>query len=209
VFANAPLYIGISINGGAELIPRQRLHAVPWAFQASTLISNATVQGLTSNGNVTVNGDTAMNGNAAVTGNAAVIGNATINGNVVITGTLSHPGETFVGPHFLDPIVPIKSWGPCPVTAWITVDKAEFPSGATAVILEYAAQTGVSSGSWITVRKAPGAASYILAVVRALGIDDIGWGGQGIYPILADGSFQYIVNQNITNCSINLIGYFK
>jgi hypothetical protein len=203
VFASAPLYIGISLDGGAELIPRQRLHAVPWAFQASTLISNATVQGLTSNGNVTVNGDTAMNGNAAVTGNAI------INGNVVITGTLSHPGETFVGPHFLDPIVPIKSWGPCPVTAWITVDKAEIPSGATAVILEYAAQTALSSGAWITVRKASGAASYILAVVRANVIDDIGWGGQGIYPILADGSFQYIVNQNITNCSISLIGYFK
>ncbi len=89
VFANAPLYIGISLDGGAELIPRQRLHAVPWAFQASTLINNApaqTIQGLTSNGNLTVNGTTTMNGNATVTGGATVSGNTALNANLSVSG---------------------------------------------------------------------------------------------------------------------------
>lgn len=103
VFANAPLYIGISLDGGAELIPRQRLHAVPWAFQASTLINNAqaqTVQGLTSNGNLNVNGNATITGGATVNGNAAMNanlscnGDTTLNGNTVINGdTLFNDGD--------------------------------------------------------------------------------------------------------------------
>jgi hypothetical protein len=48
--------VGVSVDDGAELIPRQRIHPVPWALlstsaqeavTANTLITNATVQGLT------------------------------------------------------------------------------------------------------------------------------------------------------------------
>jgi hypothetical protein len=92
VFANAPLYIGMTMNSGAELIPRQRLHAVPWAFQASTLVNNATVQGLTSNGNVTVNGTTTMNGNATVNGDAALLGDVTIGTANPVSTTLEVSG---------------------------------------------------------------------------------------------------------------------
>ena len=88
LFANSPLYIGISLNDLSELIPRQRLHAVPWAFQASTLVNNATINGLTSNGNVTVNGDTTMNGSATISGNTTMSSNATISGDTSIKGNL-------------------------------------------------------------------------------------------------------------------------
>lgn len=60
--SEAPRYIGIDLNDGAgELIPRQRLHAVPWAFTATTASTATTlvddapaqrVQGLYSSGNV-------------------------------------------------------------------------------------------------------------------------------------------------------------
>ena len=115
VFATAPLYIGISLNSEPELIPRQRLHAVPWAFQASTLVSNAiaqTVQGLTSNGDVTVNGNTVMSGNATVGGDATVTGDTALVGNVGIgttgpvsttlqvSGTTSISGKVSVGGDF-------------------------------------------------------------------------------------------------------------
>ena len=229
VFANAPLYIGISIDGGAELIPRQRLHAVPWAFQASTLINNAvaqTVQGLTSNGDVTVNGATALNGNATVTGNTsiggsatisgdtAMNGNATITGNVLITGTLAHPGETFVGPHFLNTREVVRSWGACNVDGWQTVDVTnKIPAGATAVILEYKAIDSLATDSAIWIRKGDPGQSYRLAYIRAATIyDDAGWGGQGTFPVKDDGatrSFQYFFENDIQGCEIYLIGYFK
>lgn len=96
VFTNAPLYIGISLNGGTELIPRQRLHAVPWAFQASTLVNNATVQGLTSNGDITVNGTTTMNGNATITGGATINGNAAMNANLSCNGVTTLNGNTVI-----------------------------------------------------------------------------------------------------------------
>jgi len=214
VFANAPLYIGISLNGEAELIPRQRLHAVPWAFQASTLINNAvaqTVQGLTSNGNVTVNGVTTMNGNATVTGDTDMNGSTTISGDLTVTGILARSGETSVGPHFFDAPIPIKPWGSCPAVGWTLVDRAEIPPGATAVILEYVAMDNLTSGAKILVSKEGTAPAYTLAYVKALGAgDDIGWGGQGIFPIKDDGSFMWgVADNNIVGCAITLIGYYK
>jgi len=60
VFSEMPRYIGIQLDDAPELIPRQRLHGVPWALYATnamtatTLVPNATINGL--NGNVTVTG---------------------------------------------------------------------------------------------------------------------------------------------------------
>jgi hypothetical protein len=60
-FADVPRYIGISLNDDPELIPRQRLHAVPWALYAThamtattaeTLVSDAEINGLTSTGDI-------------------------------------------------------------------------------------------------------------------------------------------------------------
>ena len=203
VFANAPLYIGISLNGEAELIPRQRLHAVPWAFQASTLINNAvaqTVQGLTSNGIVTVNGNTALNGNA------------TISGDLTVTGHIAHPGETFVGPHFIAK-EQVVGWGLCNVDEWQTYSTDKIPAGATAVILEYAAWDDTTSSSAIWVAKEPTGVQYRLMYAVAWGGgDSIGWGGQGIFPVKENGStrsFSYRFENDLMACSIHVIGYYK
>jgi len=65
VFAEMPRYIGIQLDDTPELIPRQRLHGVPWALYATnamtatTLVPNATINGLNGlavDGNVTVTG---------------------------------------------------------------------------------------------------------------------------------------------------------
>ena len=216
VFVNAPLYIGISLNGQAELIPRQRLHAVPWAFQASTLVNNAaaqTVQGLTSNGNVTVKGTTALNGSVTVIGGASLDGDATLSGNLVVTGTLAHPGETFVGPHFLAQQVLVREWqANCTPCDWTTFDAGAHgvPAGATAVILEYAGQEAISPSLFMMVRAQDGAPELVLGYFRAFGQgEDIGSGGQGIYPITGERTFQYKVPDLTGGCFINLIGYFK
>lgn len=68
VFAAGPRYIGVTVDpdapGAAEMIPRQRVHPVPWAQQATsaqtatTLVPNATVNGLTVNGTLTFNHST-------------------------------------------------------------------------------------------------------------------------------------------------------
>jgi hypothetical protein len=56
-FADVPRYIGIDLNdGGDELMPRQRLHAVPWALTSSTLVDDATVNGVSVTGNLDVLG---------------------------------------------------------------------------------------------------------------------------------------------------------
>lgn len=99
VFANAPLYIGISLNDLTELIPRQRLHAVPWAFQASTLVNNAVVSGFTSNGDVTINGSTALNGSATISGSVSAAGNLGVAGEITAknAGTIIYPGDGLFG----------------------------------------------------------------------------------------------------------------
>lgn len=203
VFASAPLYIGISLNGEAELIPRQRLHAVPWAFQASTLINNAvaqTVQGLTSNGSVTVNGNTAMNGDA------------TIGGDLTVAGNIARSGETSVGPHFMAK-EQVVGWGACNVDTWQTYTTTNIPAGATAVILEYSAWDDYTASSAIWVAKEPTGVQYrLMYAVAAGGGDSIGWGGQGIYPVKDDGvhrSFSYRFENDLMACSIDVIGYYK
>lgn len=83
-FDPLPRYIGIDLGQG-ELIPRQRLHAVPWAMAANkaksadaattaatatTLVDNASIKSFTSTGN------------ASITGNATISGNATVSGDL-------------------------------------------------------------------------------------------------------------------------------
>jgi len=89
VFAEMPRYIGIQLDDTPELIPRQRLHGVPWALYATnattatTLVPNATINGL--------------NG-LAVNGPATVNGALTVNGTITANGTIttSHPTTTTI-----------------------------------------------------------------------------------------------------------------
>jgi hypothetical protein len=52
VFDNAQLYLGITMNNDSELIPRQRIHPVPWAMQASTALKSVTADNLEKGGGV-------------------------------------------------------------------------------------------------------------------------------------------------------------
>jgi hypothetical protein len=52
LFDNAQLFLGISVGADSELLPRQRLHPVPWAMQASTALNAATANNLVQGGGV-------------------------------------------------------------------------------------------------------------------------------------------------------------
>jgi hypothetical protein len=52
VFNTFPLYLGIKVNNDAELLPRQRLHPVPYAMQATSAQSALTADNLTPGGGV-------------------------------------------------------------------------------------------------------------------------------------------------------------
>ena len=64
VFGAAPRYIGITLDGGDELIPRQRLHGVPWALYATHASEAAdfAVSGALTAGSVNVTGDIGWSG---------------------------------------------------------------------------------------------------------------------------------------------------
>ncbi len=52
VFDNYPLYLGLSVNQDAELLPRQRLHPVPYAMQANSAQTAVTANNLVQGGGV-------------------------------------------------------------------------------------------------------------------------------------------------------------
>ncbi|MCB0097309.1 MAG: hypothetical protein KDE46_16375 [Caldilineaceae bacterium] len=52
VFNTFPLYLGIKVNNDAELLPRQRLHPVPYAMQASSAQTAVTANNLAQGGGV-------------------------------------------------------------------------------------------------------------------------------------------------------------
>lgn len=52
LFDNERLFLGIAVNDDAELTPRQRLHPVPWAMQASTALNALTANNLAQGGGV-------------------------------------------------------------------------------------------------------------------------------------------------------------
>jgi len=52
VFDNYPLYLGLSVNSDSEVLPRQRLHPVPYAMQANRAQSAVTANNLPAGGGV-------------------------------------------------------------------------------------------------------------------------------------------------------------
>ena len=96
-FSDVPRYIGISLNDDPELIPRQRLHAVPWALTAKTLVSNAMVNGITSTGDIVVqSGQLDVNGDVNVSGPLSVTGAITSGGDISWSGHLGSMNVTDV-----------------------------------------------------------------------------------------------------------------
>lgn len=56
VFSTAPRYIGIALGEEAELIPRQRVHGVPWALYATNAITATHATNATNATNFTASG---------------------------------------------------------------------------------------------------------------------------------------------------------
>ncbi len=52
VFDNYPLYLGLSVNQDPEMLPRQRLHPVPYAMQSSSAQTAVTANNLAAGGGV-------------------------------------------------------------------------------------------------------------------------------------------------------------
>lgn len=52
IFTNFPLYLGITVDTDPEMLPRQRLHPVPWAMQATTAQTAVTANNLVQGGGV-------------------------------------------------------------------------------------------------------------------------------------------------------------
>lgn len=67
IFQNTmPLFVGVSVDDGAELLPRQRIHPVPWALlaeRATTLVNNASVTNLQLNGATKIGNSWLQSGN--------------------------------------------------------------------------------------------------------------------------------------------------
>lgn len=83
---DVPRYIGISLDDGPELIPRQRLHAVPWAMTAKTLVSDAVVNGLTVNGTLLGDSVTADSVTAdSLTADSVTAGSLQLSGQLTFT----------------------------------------------------------------------------------------------------------------------------
>jgi len=161
VFSEMPRYIGIQLDDTAELIPRQRIHGVPWALYATnamtatTLVPNATINGL--NGLV-VNGNLSASGNLAVTGDITGAQNLTVTANVAAhdmtaSGDMSVIGQvrsahtvsgvisttlttkSYVDFHWPDGHYCIlRAGGTCPAgfsTGWIYTDGEDTSPGTT------------------------------------------------------------------------------
>jgi hypothetical protein len=112
----SPIFVGVSVDGGDELLPRQRIHPVPWALlstsaqEATTLVNGASVDNVKLNGTTKVGGATVLprapdgiefqgadfmvaNAGAARfyvdNAGARIYKNATVDGNVTIGGSIT------------------------------------------------------------------------------------------------------------------------
>lgn len=87
VFSAAPRYVGVTVAPDPEMVPRQRLHPVPWAQQASS----AQVAGFAT---------TALNANQATNALSANSASTLIDGatvkNLTVDGGLSLPAYRFL-----------------------------------------------------------------------------------------------------------------
>ena len=128
VFSATPRYIGITLVGqGEELIPRQRLHGVPWALYATNAsqANDFTVSGTITATNATIGSatvTTATLGTATIdsatvttaTLGAATIGRATVNGDIRANGNITVSGNISWTGHLaglkLSDAFPAETW---------------------------------------------------------------------------------------------------
>ncbi|HMN26739.1 MAG TPA: hypothetical protein PKE45_01195 [Caldilineaceae bacterium] len=102
LFDNEKLFLGIAVGNDAELTPRQRLHPVPWAMQASTAVSAVTAKNLAQGGgvpNIVTFGaggakEIAFAGGSKITDGQTGM---TLSGNVTVGGALTVSGDWSAG----------------------------------------------------------------------------------------------------------------
>lgn len=139
VFNNAQLFLGITVNTDSELLPRQRLHPVPWAMQASSaqtaVIANnlaagggvpnlvkfgvgslSTIDFLPNNGKISndANGlklDGGANSSVSTAGDLNVGGNLTVAGDWSVSAILDK-GDSNSGPN-------LRSLYPISITRYV------------------------------------------------------------------------------------------
>lgn len=101
-------------------------------------------------------------------------------------------------------------------TPWVTYDaSAILPVGARFVILEAeVAQSGPDNGdvdSHIRIRPAAGGATFLLLRSRNAGDgDNSAWGGQGIFPVSSNRTFDYLMETpGFNSFSLRVVGYIQ
>jgi hypothetical protein len=117
----------------------------------------------------------------------------------------------------MDMFTPVDIVSGAGSTGWTTYNASgSVPAGTRFVILEAeVAQSGPDGGdvdSHIRIRSANGQPSFILLRARNAGDgDNSAWGGQGIFPVSASGSFDYIIEAPGFNggYTVRLVGYIQ
>jgi hypothetical protein len=106
VFSATPRYVGLTLaNQSGELIPRQRVHGVPWALYATNAsqATDFTASGNIATANLTASGNIAaanLNAASLTVGGAATCGSLIVNGAVSVKSTTSsyiYPGDGWWG----------------------------------------------------------------------------------------------------------------
>ena len=103
--ADTTLYVGLTVDDDeAEISPRQKLLAVPyavWAYDAASASGDLVAAGAAKSGNLSVSsGLTAASATATgavSSGTLAIAGRATVNGDLVVSGAVSGAGTIPIG----------------------------------------------------------------------------------------------------------------
>jgi hypothetical protein len=211
-FASGPRFIGISVGGGSELIPRQRVNPVPWALQANTaltLVDNASIHGFTSDKAITVNGDATINGGATIS-NALNVGE-------LKTKDQNSQNYQPIGVTFLNRVEIVnKAAGSCVSSNWETVSVASYvPVDAKGVLLDASGEIWTAAVGQIMVRQNGNTADYPFILLRGSSLSAVGTNyifNSGIYPINpTNKSIDWRVTDSgfPGGCRISIYGYIR
>jgi hypothetical protein len=108
-----PRYVGITLYGSSEIIPRQRVHGVPWALYATNAAQAAD---FTASGNLVVSRSVTVGGGVQVAGNVTAtkfngaIGALNTTGSMTVGGNISWTGH-LMGLAVTGPITVVHATG--------------------------------------------------------------------------------------------------
>ena len=103
--AGTTLYVGLTVDGGtAEISPRQKLLATPyavWAYDTASASGDMSVAGAARAERLSVSGgltaESASATGAVSSGTLAIVGRATVNGDLAVSGAVSGAGSIPLG----------------------------------------------------------------------------------------------------------------